>query len=526
VLLYGIGGFLILLVALGGGSYLWLHHGASEAQGPGTTGPKPSTSANSAPSTTSPSVPATAITPSEKPVANVDVVVYGTQTSGIVAAREITQQDPELRVAVVSAGDFLESPLAQGLSVEDARKVSLVSGGVYQEWRDDVIGYYHAGGSSALTSSGRLVYQPAVAAQFLWSFLRAPGSNRVFLYTGQLTAARDSGPDRYVELRLPSGATAHISTRYFIDASVEADLARMLGASYRIGRNEAVYDDVSGPTPAFPSKANNFVTAPQRFSALLTLKLSGQAVASQQGGGPDPLSATSGVSSVPLSPYALGAFARSWTLTIAKLPGHERELNEYWSDYFDAGTAYSWIFDPTKRSEITQRAVQRALGQVRYLQEHGYPQLTVANIPQYPYVREGPRVVGLATYTVSQILAGTANDVVAVGCYTEYDRHDSFETTQINTTTLVYVPMQSLMVKDHPWLLVSTAVSTDYRAYSSPVRTELARANMGGAAGTIVALAARLNSDAARVPYGQVRQALEARGYRLSASPPATQAGA
>jgi hypothetical protein len=248
-------------------------------------------------------------------------------------------------------------------------------------------------------------------------------------------------------------------------------------------------------------------------------------VASQKAGGRDSLSAGLGADTVPLSSRALRAFERSWTLVIAKLPGKERELNEYWSDYPDAGTAYSWIFDPAKRAEITQRAVQRSLGQVRYLQEHGYPQLTVANIPQYPYVREGPRVVGLTTYTASQILAGTANDVVAVGCYTQYDRHDSFSPTQINKTTLVYVPMQALMVKDHPWLLVSTAVSADYRAYSSPVRTELARANMGAAAGTMIVVAAKSNAEAALVPYGEVSKALEARGYHLPAGSP-TAAGA
>ena len=116
--------------------------------------------------------------------------------------------------------------------------------------------------------------------------------------------------------------------------------------------------------------------------------------------------------------------------------------------------------------------------------------------------------------------------MVAVGCYTEYDRHDAFRPIQIDKTTFVSVPMQALMVKDHPWLLVSTAVSTDYRAYSSPVRTELARANMGGAAGTMIVVAAKLNTEAARVPYGQVSKALETRGYHLFAGPSAAEAGA
>ena len=63
------------------------------------------------------------------------------------------------------------------------------------------------------------------------------------------------------------------------------------------------------------------------------------------------------------------------------------------------------------------------------------------------------------------------------------------------------------MAEGHPDLLVSTAVSTDYRAYSSAVRMEHTRAHMGGAAGAIIVVADRLRIAPDQVPYQEVRAA-------------------
>jgi hypothetical protein len=218
---------------------------------------------------------------------------------------------------------------------------------------------------------------------------------------------------------------------------------------------------------------------------------------------------------VQLSSRAVEGFASSWTMNIATLPNGERELNEPWNDYPDQPTAFQWIFEPEKRAEFIKSAAQRSLGQVAYLQEHGYPEVGVVSIPRYPYIREGPRVVGLATYTMPHIIGGARDEVVAVGCYTLYDRHDDFPPNQIDQTAWVQVPMGALMVGGHSSLLVSTAISTSYRAYSSPVRTELARANLGGAAGVIAVLAARLGIEPSQVPYALVRALLLQRGYRV-----------
>lgn len=491
----GLAGLLVVVLAFGGGFALWSRGHSTSAWAPAFA-----------------QMPATIVSGGAG-VTDVDVVIYGTQTSGITAAREISQQMPHLRVAVISSGEYLESPLAQGLSVEDARDVSRIVGGAYKEWRDNVIYHYWGQGADPFTTSGRFVYGPSVAAQFRWAFLEGPG---VVFYSGRLVVADDTGDDRWVVLKLNDGSLARVNTRYFIDASVEADLSRMLGASYRIGRSEAVYNDVSGPTPPAPARSNDFITAPQRLSALLTLKLHSTGRAPRIAGLASPwYDPCSYGSAARLTPSALSAFADSWSMMTATLPDQEHELNENWTDYPDGATAFDWVFDPTRRTEIFGQVVERSLNAVRYLQEQGYPRLSVANIPQYPYVREGPRVVGLTTYTVSRLLGGAEHEVVAVGCHTQYDRHDARYPTLIDTTAYACVPMQALMVQYHPWMLVSTAVSTDYQTYSSPVRMELTRANMGGAAGAMVVLAAEHGVELSRVSYEQLRKALQGRGYRL-----------
>jgi len=446
----------------------------------------------------------------------VDVVVYGTQTSGIAAVREITKASPELRVALISPGDFLESPLAQGLCVEDSRNIDEIAGGLYAEWRASVVSYYQKRGEDPFTPSGRLAYQPQVASQFLWPYVRGPAAKNVHFFSGSLVAASDSGAERWVEVKVKGSRLVRFDTTYFIDASVEADLARLLGASYRVGRAEDLYNDRSGPAPSFPGPANGFATAPQRFSALLTLKVypNGNAplIADLKSPEYDP---SSFGSFPPLSQKNVAAFQTGWSLSIAKLPGGERELNETWTDYGDVGLAFQWIFNPASRASIFREVLDTSINKVRYLQEHGYPHVGIAELPQTLYVREGPRIQGLSTYTESDILSGTASETAAVGCYAQYDRHDVFLPNQIDTTRFVYVPMGALMANGHPWLLVSTAVSTDFPAYSSAVRTEPTRANLGDAAGAIIAVAHQLGVAPAQVPYPQVRTQLLAQGHKL-----------
>jgi hypothetical protein len=434
----------------------------------------------------------------------------------LAAVRELVLGAPQLRVALISSGNLLESPLAQGLSVEDARNIDSIKGGFYDEWRRAVIADYRKRGISSFNAGGRFVYEPDIAAKALWQFARGSKSGNTTFYSAKLVAAGDQGGSRYVDVQLEGGSALRLSTKYFVDASVEGDLARMLGANYRVGRQEVVYNDVEGVRPAYPGTANGFATAPQRFSALLTLKVYSSTNAPRVSSFVHPnYDPSSFASLAPLSQKNVDAFKKSWSMTVAVLPNAKRELNETWTDWPDVGLSFQWLFSPEKRGEIRKRVLEWSMNRVRYLQEHGYPKVGIAAVPQKLYVREGPRIVGLDTYTVDDLRSGTAREPAALGCYVEYDRHDVFYPSHIEQTRVARLPVGALMAAGHPWLLVSTAVSTDFAAYSSAVRMEHMRAAMGGAAGAIIVSAERLGTSPDRVPYSAVRGELLSRGYRL-----------
>jgi hypothetical protein len=459
-----------------------------------------------------------ALTPADALAAGtttVDAVVYSTQTSGLAAVRELVLGAPQLRVALISSGNLIESPLAQGLSVEDARNIDKVKGGFYDEWRTLVINAYRSKGIKPYTASGRFVYEPEAAQGALWQFAKGRKSGKTLFYSAKLLDAGDQGGYRYVDLQLEGGDTLRLQTKYFVDASVEGDLARMLGADYRVGRDETIYNDVAGPRPEFPSAVNNFATAPQRFSALLTLKVHSKTaprIASLVNLNYNPAS----YAALPaMAQKNVDAFKTSWSMTVAMLPNSKRELNETWTDWPDQSLVFQWVFSPEKRGEIRKRVLEWTINRARYLQEHGYSKVGIATVPQKLYVREGPRIVGLDTYTAGDLQAGAVRKPVALGCYVEYDRHDWISPNHVEATRYARLPLGALLAKGHPWLLVSTSVSTDCAAYSSAVRMEHMRGAMGGAAGAIIVQAERLGVAPDEVPYSAVRSELIGRGYRL-----------
>ena len=242
--------------------------------------------------------------------------------------------------------------------MEDAQNIERVKGGFYDEWRQAVIRSYASRGLRPYNSGGRFVYEPEVSAEALWSFVRGAKASNVLFYSAHLVAANDREGSRYADIKVEKGGVVRLNTRYFVDASVEGDLARMLGASYRIGRHEAVYNDVSGTRPDYPSAANNYETAPQRFSPLLTLKVyaKGSAPRIASLAHPNYRPSTYALLS-PLSQRNVTAFGSSWTMKIAVLPNAKRELNESWNDWPDVGLAFQWVFSPEKRGEIRLRAL-------------------------------------------------------------------------------------------------------------------------------------------------------------------------
>lgn len=103
-------------------------------------------------------------------VERVDVVMWGSTTSGLGALRGLKMAAPGLdgpiRVALLSNTSVVESPLVQGLCLEDDYHPETV-GGFYAEFRREVLARYAAQGVWPLEAGGRLTYEPEVAAQVL-----------------------------------------------------------------------------------------------------------------------------------------------------------------------------------------------------------------------------------------------------------------------------------------------------------------------------------------------------------------------
>ena len=305
-----------------------------------------------------------------------------------------------------------------------------------------------------------------------------------------------------------------LQARFLVDASPEGDLGRMAGAGYMIGRGETVYNDVTNPAPR-PTSANNWGTAPQSLSILLNLKVvdgTAPRIAYLDHPTYDPATYAA---ATPLSSRTRQGFATSWSMTNV-LPFAKRELNESWGDYTNSVTSFEWTMYPEKRGQIRASIQSWVLNRMRNLQENGYSNVGVDTVPTRPYVREGVRFLGLSTYTGLQVTNGTVYHSIAHGRYARFDRHDPFYgSTQEDIPADVSVPMETLMPKGFRWMLTPTAISADYRAYSSAVRMEPVRANMGGAAGIMIAIANAKGIAPHEVGYADVRTELRRQGYEL-----------
>jgi hypothetical protein len=447
-------------------------------------------------------------------VLDAKVFIWDTTAEGIGAMRAMQLARPMYdvgNIVVASSSPRVTVMTANGLSVED-RQGSLAPDGFWGEVRRGLTDYYANRGQKAIFS-GRMVVEPEIAAtHFQWYIdYNRPGGRpgTVFLHAHLLDV---DYAQKYVLLRTPKGEIIKVIARVFLDASVEGDLSRKIGASYRFGMGEALYNSRVGPPPR--PDVNRPETLIQRHSALLTLDVSGRA---------SPLAVfrhpfydhTTYHSGVWQSERNREAFARSWSIRHV-LPNDKRELNESWSDYPDIAAVWSYIFDydvdPVTRQRMRNQAITYVLNKVRYLNEHGYPEVGIANVPQRLYIREGIRVLGVDTLYGSEVEQGIVRDPVAASEYGLYDVH-IHGVPNDHTSTRVYLPMGSLISAEFPDLLIPGPVSVDHRAFNGAVRMEWGKANRGAAAGMLAAIAIAKGVSPAHVRYEDVREELRRQGY-------------
>ncbi|NLE73110.1 MAG: FAD-dependent oxidoreductase, partial [Actinobacteria bacterium] len=429
----------------------------------------------------------------------VDVMIYGTTTSGMGAIRGLKMAagriPQDLTVALVGVGDALESPLAQGLCVEDDYEPGTISG-FYQEFRSAVALHYETLGVWPYERNGRLTYEPEVAADVLNGLVfgedglpeAARGRVKIVRVIGIISEASDAEGDRHVMLVRPDGSRLRIDARYLLDASVEADLARALGCRYMMGCTSAVYNDLRGPLPMKPTREDLYAGSPQSLGFLVTLTLT-------TGGAPSirerqdwPVAEEAEGARWKMEETVLRAFPHSWSMR-HQLPGNRRELNELWSDLADPDVIVQWYREPDLRERITRTLQHRMLVLLAQVQDR-YPEVGISRLPTWPYVRGEVMVLGNHLYSTDELTANPG-ETIATGKYAVFDRHDPVHgSLQPDEAATVFVPLAVTRPMEHPALLVSTAFSVDWKAYNSACRMEPVRATVGMACGVQLALAA------------------------------------
>src|SRR5680860_205835 len=432
------------------------------------------------------------------------------------------EQYPVGSIVIAAPGGIIAAMPAQGLSVEDTYVEwgDTHTSGFWEEIRADVLEFYSSVGVSGLNHQGRLVVEPEVAERFFRGYLAATPSDQpeVRLLAGHLREVKVTEDGYVLELAAGDdgqGATTKVKASLAIDASVEGDLARMAGARYRFGMSENIYGGGRGYPPL--PHGDRRETWIQRVSALLTLGLSGMP-REHLSAAELALYLASYPDMVHVDQEAADAFATSWSME-HEVPGNKRELNEEWSDYReDIRLPHRYIFgydeDAGIREKLREEVLSYTVQQVKFLQEHGYPELEITNLPERLYIREGIRVVGVRTYREADVREGAVYHPVTLGRYSQYDVHLP---VQVNSDPYeVYIPLETLMARDFPSLLIPGPISTDHKAYNSAVRMEPVRANVGGASGVLAAIALTRDQRPAAVGYPLVKEELLRQEYRLS----------
>jgi len=330
---------------------------------------------------------------------------------------------------------------------------------------------------------------------------------------GVLCSASDTEGDRHLILEDETGRRIRLETHYFIDASPRSGPGPRSGLRLHHRPQPASLQRRAGPPARGPAHTNLYTTSPQSLTLLLTLSVGAEGTApavSEHERWLDPPPQPELPTGVPGNIAA--AFPGSWSMRHA-LPGNKRELNEAWSDCLDATLAFSWYMEPERRPILLSLLQQRALRQAAQLQEAS-PGLGVARLTDWPYVRGEIMVRGDRVFTLEEV-ERRVEEPIARGSYASFDRHDPRSgTKQPERGATVLLPLEAVKPKGHPYLLVSTAYSVDYKAYNSALRMEPVRANAGAACGALTALALAGDVSYAEVDYAALLAELGGAGAR------------
>jgi hypothetical protein len=462
-----------------------------------------------------------------------DVVIVQASSGGVSAAIEAGRRG--LRTALVEPTTRVGGMPVNGLSATDLRRGEHASG-FLTRFRDRVKALYKAEG---VTATG-LQYEPIIAHQAMKSLLyEAPN---VTLYRrARLAAVRASPRDpRRVESvtveeldsqGAPTGRTASLAARVFIDATDCGDLAAWAHARYRLGResrsrrephNGVIYYDRKNDK-LLPGSTGRGDRRIQAYAYLVTVK--------DYGPGADktiPMPAGYRKEDYIHTP----AWKDSWAVTSGKMPNGKYELNQHPQGGDIQEVNYGYPEGGYKERDRVEKLYRdRGLGYLYYIQtEQGQKQIGLPDdeyrdsggFPPLLYVREGRRIVGEQLPDEADITKAsdrTHPASIGLGDY-PMDSHAVRKKTNWTTpdmgegewwlyqyTPVHELPLGVIVPRGLDNVFVTTAVSSTHVSFGT-YRLEPVRMAFGQAAGIGAFYCVRYGLAAREVPARQIQDDL------------------
>jgi hypothetical protein len=493
-----------------------------------------------------------------------DVVVYGATPSGIAAAINAAESDST--VALIEESDRIGGLVTGGLSYTDFRSLESL-GGTFRDYMRRVERYYIAKYGADSEQAKDCFFgahaEPHVSLAVFRQMLAEQPRVKLFLrhrLAGVVSGEPVEGLKTVRAVRLLDLAqrqTVELAGRVFIDSTYEGDLAAMVGAPFRVGRESTreygerlagvIYFHDGRILPGSTGEGDERVQD-YNFRIIMTRRLENRVMITK----PADYRREDYVHH--LKHFTSGRIKHIFTesadgvLRVQKIPNDKADINDIKQspirlslpgenyDYPNGG--------PEVRAAIVEHHRRHNLGLIYFLQndpeipagiraeacEWGLAKDEFAETGHFPprlYIREARRIVGEYVFTERDALMSTGSvraplhkDSIAIGDYTlnchgeqpPGPLHPNLTEGDFTYETVPFqIPYGVLVPQKVGNLLVSVAVSATHVGFSG-LRLEPTWTALGQAAGIAAHLALRQQVPMKRVAVEEVQRLLHQRG--------------
>jgi hypothetical protein len=458
------------------------------------------------------------------------VCVIGGGASGTAAALQAARMN--VKTILVEETPWLGGMLTSaGVSAIDGN--DQMPSGFWGEFRDSLYKYYRGKRNLGTGWVSNTLFEPYVGAEIFKNMVDREQHLRVFLESKCIKIKRIPKPTEVHEvgwmitIQDKTGQKWNIHAKQLIDGTELGDVAKMVGAKYRIGTDD-------------PG-----VTGEEGYAAARTdivQDMTYVAIIKDYGGDATPMKRPSGYdpklfycSCLDNCTEIKGVHGCAKMLDYGKLPGKKYMINwpKYGNDY------YANIIDADEktRQKAFEEAKLHTLRFVYYLQtELNFTTLGVADdefptkdgLPFMPYFRESRRTEGVVTMNVHHILKPYEQPDplyrtgIAVGDYPidhhhdKYPKQENLPKLQFPSVPSFNVPLGCLIPKDIDDFIVAEKSISVTNIVNGTTRLQPVVMQIGQAAGILAALSVRDNLSPRKTSVRRVQYfLLKNKGYLM-----------